>query len=221
MLEFLRGKASDRKLRLFAVACCRLIGHLLKDARCREALEVYDAYADGLSGGVALRRARCNAEAAFDPYNCRRLNEQGCWSGDLWVQFYARGAVRAAGRSDVWEAARQARKAAAFAVSSNAAVPGQEARRTEEAGQAALLHDILGNPFRPVALDPSLLTWQRGTIPKLAEDIYDDRAFDRLPILADALEEAGCTDPDILTHCRSGGDHVRGCWPVDLILGKS
>jgi hypothetical protein len=55
---------------------------------------------------------------------------------------------------------------------------------------------------------------------KVAQAIYDERAFDRMSILADALEEAGCTDQDILAHCRSGGDHVRGCWVVDLVLGK-
>jgi hypothetical protein len=75
-------------------------------------------------------------------------------------------------------------------------------------------------PFRPVALDPAYLTRDGGTIPRLAQAIYDDRAFDRLPILADALEEAGCTNADILDHCRQPGPHVLGCWVVDLLLGK-
>ena len=74
--------------------------------------------------------------------------------------------------------------------------------------------------FRPVALNTAWLAWNDGTIPKLAQAIYDDRAFDRLPILADALEDAGCTDADILGHCRGGGEHTRGCWVVDLVLGK-
>ncbi len=90
-----------------------------------------------------------------------------------------------------------------------------------EAGvQAHLLRDIIGNPFRPDALDPSWLAWNDGAIRKMAQLIYDDRAFDRLPLLADALEDAGCTDADILAHCRGGGEHVRGCWVVDLILSK-
>jgi hypothetical protein len=79
------------------------------------------------------------------------------------------------------------------------------------------LRDIFGNPFRPASLAPA---WRTPAALKLAEAIYDERAFDRLPILADALEEAGCNDADILTHCRGGGDHVRGCWVVDWILGK-
>ncbi|WP_246173617.1 hypothetical protein [Limnoglobus roseus] len=83
--------------------------------------------------------------------------------------------------------------------------------------QAWLLRDIFGNPFRPVACDPA---WRTSTAVGLAEVIYDDRAFDRLPILADALQDAGCEDADILAHCRGDGPHVRGCWVVDLVLGK-
>jgi hypothetical protein len=71
-----------------------------------------------------------------------------------------------------------------------------------------------------VAVGPSWLAWNDGTVVKLAQGIYDDRAFDRLPVLADALEEAGCDDADILDHCRRPGEHVRGCWVVDLLLGK-
>jgi len=84
-----------------------------------------------------------------------------------------------------------------------------------------LLQDVVSNPFTSTAIRRSWLTWKDGAIPKMAQLIYDDRAFDRLPLLADALEDAGCTDADILAHCRSGGEHVRGCWVVDLLLGKS
>ena len=83
------------------------------------------------------------------------------------------------------------------------------------------IHDVLGNPFRPISHNSSWLAWNDGTIPKMAQVIYDARAFDRLPLLADALEDAGCTDADILSHCRTPGEHVRGCWVVDLLLGKS
>ena len=82
--------------------------------------------------------------------------------------------------------------------------------------QATILRDLFGPlPFRSVSLRCSSLTAR-----SLAESIYDDRAFDRLPILADALEDAGCTNRDILDHCRQPGEHVRGCWVVDLVLGK-
>jgi len=84
-----------------------------------------------------------------------------------------------------------------------------------------LLRELFGNPYRSIPLELAWLNWNDRTIPKLAQGIYDDRAFDRLPILADALEDAGCHNADILAHCRSDGDHVRGCWVVDLLLGRS
>jgi hypothetical protein len=79
------------------------------------------------------------------------------------------------------------------------------------------LRDIFGHLFRPVTADPS---WLTHTVVSLASGIYAERAFDRLPILADALQDAGCDNADVLTHCRCDGPHVRGCWVVDLVLGK-
>jgi hypothetical protein len=91
----------------------------------------------------------------------------------------------------------------------------------EPAEKAAFLRDLFGNPFRPLAINPAWLAWNDGTVVKLAQSIYDDRAFDRLPILADALEDAGCNDAELLSHLRGPGPHVRGCWALDLILGRS
>ena len=85
---------------------------------------------------------------------------------------------------------------------------------------AICLRDIFGNPFRPASLDPAWLRWNDAAIPRIAQATHDDRRFQDLPILADALEEAGCTSGDILEHCRGPGPHVRGCWVVDLLLGK-
>ena len=79
------------------------------------------------------------------------------------------------------------------------------------------VRDIFGNPFRPVTFDPR---WRTSDVLGLARAIYDDRAFDRMPILADALMDAGCADEQVLGHCRGDGPHVRGCWVVDLVLGK-
>src|SRR5262249_31103144 len=84
--------------------------------------------------------------------------------------------------------------------------------------EATLLRDIFGNPFRSVAVNPA---WRTANVIALAQAIYDDRAFGRMPILGDALEDAGCDNGDILNHCRASGEHVRGCWVVDLLLGKS
>ena len=120
--------------------------------------------------------------------------------------------------------AREIREAVLFAVDPqpHAFVPDDtpiriRVGREEDAAQAALLRDIFGNPFQPVSLDP---TWLSSTVQAMATGIYAERAFDRMPILADALEEAGCDNLDILNHCRGPGTHVLGCWVVDLLLGK-
>jgi hypothetical protein len=110
--------------------------------------------------------------------------------------------------SSATEAAHDASQATQFVV--RPATGGAE-------GHCRLLRDVFGNPFRPVALDPR---WRTPTAIALARAIYEGRAFDRLPILADALQEAGCEEADVLGHCRSDGPHVRGCWVADLVLGK-
>jgi hypothetical protein len=83
------------------------------------------------------------------------------------------------------------------------------------------LRDIVGNPFHPVPVRLPWLTWNGGCVPRLARAIYDQRRFGDLPILADALEEAGCQEEALLGHCRSAHEYVRGCWALDLLLGKS
>jgi hypothetical protein len=106
--------------------------------------------------------------------------------------------------------------------------PDYKAYRKRGLWQAGVLRCVFGPlPFRPVSLDPAVLAWRDATVVHLARAAYDEKlpagTLDngRLAVLADALEEAGCTDADILGHCRSGGEHVRGCWVVDLLLGKS
>ena len=86
--------------------------------------------------------------------------------------------------------------------------------------QALLLRDVVGNPFRRPEIDPAWLSWNDGKVSKIAQVFYDERTFDYMPLLADALEDAGCDNADILRHCREPGEHVRGCWVVDLLLGK-
>jgi hypothetical protein len=91
---------------------------------------------------------------------------------------------------------------------------------TEGARLASILRDLMGNPFGAVTIDPSWLIGNDGATRQIAQAIYDGRAFDRLPVLADALEEAGCQEEDILTHCRQAGEHARGCWLIDKLLGQ-
>jgi hypothetical protein len=98
-------------------------------------------------------------------------------------------------------------------------LPAEE-NAPEARAQAGLLRDLFGNPFRRPRLKRRWLKRDGGTVAAVARAAYDGRAFDRLPVLADALEEAGCTDAEILGHCRQVGGHVRGCWVIDLLLGK-
>ena len=93
----------------------------------------------------------------------------------------------------------------------------RQAYERELKSQTALLRDIFGNPFRPVAFSPE---WRTSTAVALAQQMYDSRDFALMPILGDALEDAGCDSGDILAHCRGAELHVRGCWIVDLVLGK-
>jgi hypothetical protein len=179
---------------LFSVACCRRVWDRL-DEESQKAVLVAERYADG--------------QASEEERNGAHIS---VWVVSLTSFPIINASAAAKFTSDkdlsAKRAAHHAREASSWS--------------TEKAEQTHLLRDILGPlPFRPVIVDPSWLNWNGGTVVRLAQSIYDDRAIDRLPVLGDALEEAGCQDPDILAHCRSGGDHIRGCWPVDLILGKS
>jgi hypothetical protein len=198
MLEFLRGKASDRKLRLFACACCRHMWDLLSNKWSRKAVFIAEAYADGLISKAKLRAAWRGATDA-ERWALLELRRDGGSFGQLRDRWEAANAVVVASLVD-------------GILSWNAPIP--LFRRAE---QLQILHEIVGSPFHPVTLDSR---WPTSNVLDLARTIYDERAFDRLPILADALMDAGCADEGILSHCRSEGPHVRGCWVVDLILGK-
>jgi hypothetical protein len=93
----------------------------------------------------------------------------------------------------------------------------RSAELAHKALQADLVRCVFGNPFRPVAFAPG---WRTPTVLALAGAIYEEKAFERLPILGDALIDAGCDDAELLGHCRGPGPHARGCWPVDLLLNK-
>jgi hypothetical protein len=202
MLKWLRHRAGETKLRLFGCACCRRIWDLLTDERSRRAVDVSERYADRLASVEDLRETQFGARVAASLAEVRRLQ-----TADREEQRSARAlhnAALAASRTAVGEGARDA----------ELAVPA------ERKAQAALLLEIFGNPFRPVPLASSWLAWNDGTVQKLARAIYAEQRFADLPILADALEDAGCADAAILAHCRTPGEHVRGCWVLDLLLGK-
>jgi hypothetical protein len=201
MVEFIRGRASERKLRLFAVACCRRFPHL---ATLSE-IWVAERAADGAAAPEELAAARAESARAYE----QAAGQFSSITPPPYVLAF--GAALAAVSSQAAEAASASSKAAAAF-----------AGRGELASQAALLHCIFGNPFRaPPSIDLAWLAYNDGAVRKLAQSIYDERAFGRLLMLADAVEEAGCADAGILAHCREPGEHVRGCWVVDLLFGKS
>jgi hypothetical protein len=208
MLEFLWGKASERKLRLFACSCCYRLHDLwgMMDG-CLEAVEFANLYADGGETREDLKLVRDDL-SGIDDY---------CGSSEE-IRYHALDCVMAIPLGDVSGLAN--RIIEYFENQHYLTEAELEAEQeAERVLQCEILRDFF-NPFRPVKVEPSWLTWNDSAVPRLAHAIYDERAFDRLPVLADALEEAGCTNADILGHCRGPGPHVRGCWVVDLLLDK-
>jgi len=222
MLVFLGGKVSDRKFRLIACACCRLTWELLTDEG-REAIQYIERFADGVAGLEELDWAvgRANESVA----TCRQ--DTACYCAGL--------AVRNAGELGSEVGARQTSYAAEEAVNAlelaSANNQAGHQARLAAARQAAservcrILRDVAGSLFQPLRLEPTSLTQ---TVRLLAQAAYDERMLpsgqlhaERLGILADALEDAGCTEAAILEHLRGPGPHIRGCWVVDLLTGRT
>lgn len=226
MLRLLRGKARHRKLRLLACACCRRVWDLLS-AESRQAVLVAERVADGLASADELRSASHHATRPARDAAAKRISNFPGAAGkaaaalvgsDAYSRVYA-----AYGDQLRQDAPQQAARELVLSVKA-AQDPRDaylEAEANEAAEQAALVRDLFGDPCRAMpTTDPSWLAWNDGTLRKLAQAIYDERAFNRMPVLADALEEAGCTNQDILSHCRGAGQHARGCWVIDLLLGR-
>jgi hypothetical protein len=196
MLKHLGPNADHRLYRLFACACVRRIWHLLEDRRSKKAVEVAEEFAEGRVSNEQLRKAA----------------EKG------WLTLKvgsANGSFKSV-RFSVGTCAESAYQAARVVAANSAWAAGGGMERL---AQAELLRCLFGNPFLPKPeLPVSVRVWHGGAILKLASAIYQERAFDRLPVLADMLEEAGCTDTAVLGHCRGPGPHARGCHVLDLIL---
>jgi hypothetical protein len=239
MLDFLReaGKLSERKARLFAVACCRSLWSPLIDERSRRALDVAEQYADGGATESELRHA-------YDCFHARvrmvRLGES--WWGQKILQFVSKVGValddhwaypfppppsdRAVLGAVSWRAVEEATVVAGEAGRVSEGFAGDQATATAKAVGAAcdILRD-LGQPFRTTRFDAGCLT---PLVLNLALAAYEDRRLPegtldnaRLAILADAFEEAGCTDAQLLEHLRGPGPHWRGCWGLDAVLDKA
>jgi hypothetical protein len=204
MLQFLtsKGNASDRKLRLFACACARDLFAHNPNVHCTDDVGGKDGFE------AAILRAEAAADGKGPPLPPYDLNT-------IWME-------------------HPSAKRAAYVVFGADPDIGLLVRKPAEAAKDFLiepglwLRDIFGSlPFREFHIDQSWLVWNDGIVRRLATAIYEERTLpqgtldsNRLAVLADALEEAGCTNEEILSHCRSPNDHVRGCWLIDLIVAK-
>jgi hypothetical protein len=224
---FFETPASERKLRLFACACCRRIEGRLPTSKFRDILSCAEQFADGAASEAETVAAyHEGAQAYQDQWGgmqyttgaadaCRAVISAVTDTQDAHKPFH---------RSRGWYESEDnfpypywaALEAADAAEDERVTVPFQ---KQERFAQVRLLHDIFGPlPFREVAADPR---WLTADVVALAKGIYDEKAFDRLPILADALPDAGCDNDELLKHCRAEKwEHVRGCWVVDLLLGR-
>ena len=232
MLEFLRRKASDRKVRLFAVACCRRVWSSLEHEEFRDAVRKAESFADGLADRAEMREAHEKARAIFTKLHGKDDGPGAALAASGFSSFPKSFLHRVADALDDpwWEdefdkgdplapalvTARRAARAAAD-LEGQKCVSHAPATITEHREQAALVRCLFGNPFRLRPVWAAQLTRE---VRALANDIYEERAFDRTPLLADALEVSGCMDADLIEHCRSGREHARGCWVVDLLLGQ-
>jgi hypothetical protein len=185
-----------RKVRLYSCAVCRQNANYVRgDSRCKHALEISEAFADGAVTGVELSKSN---------HVARDIVQEGEWwggtcTGDLLLAD-ATHCDEIAGILGILDLLRTD--------------TNEEIKQ-----QADLFREIYGRlPFGSVTINPS---WLTAHVVKLAQQIYGDGTFDRMPELANGLEEAGCDNVEILAHCRGSGPHVRGCWALDLVLGKS
>jgi hypothetical protein len=196
MLAFLRGRVSDRKLRLFACACCRTVQGFIPVGPCRAAVEVALRYADGRATADELAAARSAAVAVAD--------SAAAWAGAETANPSALLAARAAAD----EAREHVRRLSPRA--------GEEEARA----QADLLRDVIGNPFRPVTAEPFRWLARHPLVQEIAEEVYAGAPQEDMTALAEELQALGCPHPGVLEHCRAAAPHIRGCWVIDLILGK-
>lgn len=200
MLSFMWTKGGERKPRLLAAACFRRAVAV----ECAKTLEEPDEQV------IDFTERTCLAERIAERLSAAPSEQEH-------RSEFRSSILPGSSCALEWAAHHVADPSAWEATSGVVLSLADEWNDVEAAHGAALVRDIFGNPFRPVIVNRS---WLTSTVTALAEGIYADRAFDRMPILADALQDAGCDSTDILGHCRSDGPHVRGCWVIDLLLGK-
>jgi hypothetical protein len=198
-----RRKAGKRKFTLLACACCRVAWELMPADKARLWIEAAEAAADGLPLAAPPPPATRD-DLIIQPGSI------ASWANSAALTAKGGSArliptVVAAVRDALFLDARRS---------------GSSPEQQKRVPLAALLQEIFGNPFRPVKVEKTWLTANDGAALKLARSISEEGRWGMLPLLADALEDAGCADADVLAHCRRPAGHVRGCWVIDLLLGK-
>lgn len=191
LLNYHRMKRDPRRLRLLAIACARLIVPADTDQLAGQVLDVVERYADGAADRDEFLAARKAIRLGLKVGHPSRT---------------VLGVLR--GLCD------DAMEGLTTAISNARPLTGPDGGASE----CGLIRCLFGNPYRTAAIDKE---WLTSTVVALARGVYEDRAFDRLPMLADALQDAGCEDAAVLGHCRGEGPHARGCWVVDRILGRA
>ncbi len=215
LLEFMKEKTSERKLRLFIVACCHRIPLQNLEEVSLKAIEVAERFADGTATEKELATAKNALITAYgcDPWSLQIIDPE--YTPNDWAAAAASCAVFPSacpgGTADT--------------ASHRAAGASHDTTwKAELLWQAGIVRDLFGNPFRPITISAS---WFTPSVLSLAKAAYDNHNLpsgtlhnERFAILADALEDAGCDNTSILNHCRQEDVHVRGCWLLDLLLGK-
>jgi hypothetical protein len=228
MLAFLRdrGPVSERKLQLFAVACCRDVLNIIDELEAagiglgRPAVMAAERLADGLATPAEVLRGVDDYVGLIDSGSSRESQLLGgalpalarpAWDAAILASRHTNRAryreAESRGMRRRGERGLPLEESTAEAVAAAAPMPARH---------CAFVRDIFSASFRPVDFDPS---WRTESVVALARGVYEERAFERLPVLGDALEDAGCSDEVVLAHCRKYGAHVRGCLVVDSVLG--
>jgi hypothetical protein len=218
MFWFLGDRISDGKLRLFGCACVRGVWEHLPEDALRQAIETCERFADGLATAEELAKARELARGTY----------QGI--GDI-IADHSAIAIEGLCRSHPWFPMGTGSSAGIAAVAAEVrfeeGISWGDADAEAKQSHSHLFREVFGNPFRPTQVNPAWVSWNDDLVTRLARSIYEERSLPagtldntRLGVLADALEEAGCTDADLLAHLRSPGPHVRGCFALDLLLAR-
>jgi hypothetical protein len=220
LFEVLRKRhaSSWRKRFLLSLACCHRVAPLMSEEG-RRAVAVAMRFGEGLATETERWEAFAKAGRAMDEAEDQRQSSAD-WCAYRLLQLAAEQAEPATWDDDT---AAQIAQVASEPFAWTGSGWDSAVLQAQRIAIAELVRDIFGNPIRPTpAIESSWLAWKDGTVKRLAKSVYEEGTFDRMPVLADALEEAGCHDQNILEHCRQQGQtHVRGCWVVDLLLGRT